>query len=273
VKSFISVLLAVLVCVSVGACGASPSTNTPRSDDDRLEERTYYGYDTETMPGPIGAKAKLPPPHPGSQNITAMLSDDDVYDINSNLSYYTETGMREYDGAEPDFKKLLSFGIDHNVINFYSSRVELAELPDDRFVLYSKVKKEYVLESVKAFFDLSVLDIADYADGEYFGENRYFYRDGYFYKAALTDYRLRWSQLTALYENEDGTYTAYIDNYIGTNWPTNLYENRRYWDIPEFSDDYGYYTYEKCGAAFAVIEGFSYDGYDTFKLIKLVTVG
>jgi hypothetical protein len=263
-------MLAAAVLASAGMTRLS-RYNDDAFDDEELYEEEYYGYDSVTIPEPIGARAKLPPPHPGSKNIAAALSDADIYDINSGISYYTETGISEFDSASPDFYKLLTFGIDHIIINFRTSRVEYAELPDERFVLYAKVKKEDVLESVKAYFGISVLDIADYTDGKYFGENRYFFRDGYFYKAAFADYSLRWSQVTELYENEDGTYTAYFENYAGTSWPTNLYDRRRYWDLPEYTDDYGDYTYEKCGMSFAVFEDYNYDGYETYKLVKLVT--
>ncbi len=111
-----------------------------------------------------------------SANVEKSGSDDDGYSaatmkkMSVFLSNFTEIGMRNFDTATMTNSEFIYFGVWHNFINNFKSRIKMASEPG---MVY--ISESFVRESIKKYFNYDLTDL------NYSKNNEITWKDGNYY--------------------------------------------------------------------------------------------
>jgi hypothetical protein len=218
-------------------------------------------------------------------NIYVNMSKAEHKALNIFFSNFAEVEMNDFDVTNYSNSALIDFAIWHTWINNANAILPSEGIyNDDNYEYPCRISADTVEAAVKRYFDISINNQSVYYDDPNYsdyGKLQYLYKDGYYHFDGADGAPITWSQVNELYDNGDGTYTAYLDVYYSHIPPDNLYEDISD-GISRFTPDEGYTIIRKGEQDFADEEAARYDyscvatisphdynGKSTYKLISL----
>ena len=147
------------------------------------------------------------------------------------FSNFVETGMTEFDATKYTNDELIEFAIWH----IYRNNQREISYSNSNQHYMGNVSSDIVASVVDKYFGIRIMHVSvGYIDNPNYwnyGQYTYLYDEGrYFFNPADGD-PLRWAQVTSLIDNNDGTYTAYFDEYASHAAPDNFYEDIDDWHL------------------------------------------
>jgi hypothetical protein len=225
-------------------------------------------------PAPLPTPSPPPAPSPASSptprpvDVFPTMSKAQHKALHTFFSNFSEAGMDDFDISGYSASEIVGFALWHEYIN----NGKKYSYSDG----YMAVPASAVEKDAARYFGIGSVDHDAYAD------DWHYYDNGNYYLSPASGEPMKWSQVTELLDNGDGTYTASIDVYWSHNAPDNLYEDIGDWHLPA-----GYRVFRKgeqtdsledlFGAAqyiyscVGVAKPFTYNGNPTYQLIALAT--
>ncbi|MDR0813514.1 MAG: hypothetical protein LBO63_05895 [Oscillospiraceae bacterium] len=202
-----------------------------------------------------------PPVDISTINLIETLSDADYKKLSIFFSNFSEVHFSDFETNNYTDEQLIEFAIWH------IDRNNIKEVkPVDNSEYYSsRISAAAVENTADKYFGLSVNHKSvGYVDNPAFwnyGQYTYLYQNGYYYYSGADGDPLTWSEITEFIDNGDGTFTVATREYASHSIE-NPYEREVLWryDSETFWDDEKYHV--------ALIEPYSYDGKDTYKLLR-----
>jgi len=204
---------------------------------------------------------------PAGENIFPKLNRSERNALHVFFSNFAEAWLFEYNENDYDSNALINFALWHNYIN-YEDRWNSDLAPP------GCLAKIYVDSVIERFFGIKNIDHTDYNREDQLNWSEYFIEGYYSYGVGEGD-PLSFANVHALYNNNDGTYTAVYGSYCIVDgdipdelWPptfqiSDFYTDKENW--PEGYRDHVSFNY----SAIALIEPYIFNGRQTYRLLVL----
>jgi hypothetical protein len=210
-----------------------------------------------------------------TKDIFPTMSKAEHKALHTFFSNFSEVGMNHFDSANYSDAELIEFAIWHTYRN-NSSLIDYSS-EDGR----GKISADTIKIAIEKYFGCSITNLSiGFVDNPNFwnyGQYTYEYKNDYYYFMPADGDPLKWSQVTSIIDDGNGTYSAYVDVYWGQEVPDNIYEDIADWNlagglkITHKGEGQGDVWEGPCYyySVSAVIAPHTHNGKETYKLISL----
>jgi hypothetical protein len=211
---------------------------------------------------------------PSNDNLLLKMSDNEVRLLNIFVSNFGEVeyGYQNYENntrcfSDFDDDVMIEFGVRHSYANNMNS---LKSTDNPHLYL---VPKKLVENAVERYFGKKITNHRSVKNDKYPALWRLDYDNGYYDIAVGNSQPFLWSNVTEFYDNGDGTFKAYVDNYFSFYYfyrdENTVYNRKENWNndsCPETNHS-GCYSLES--SWIATIVPYTYNGKNTYKLVAM----
>lgn len=218
-KNFKTIIILVLLSISIVACKNNESTS--KENKDEITENVEYDNEYEENQEEYAEGYEYEEFYDNLELVN--LTNEEIKNLNTFFSNFSEVMLPSFSRNELTDEELINFGVFHNKINNYSRFEKDGENK-------IKIKKEYVDESVKKYFDTKITQAQS--------TNEITYSNGYYSVYESDGESYVFSQIYSLYDCLNGEFLAIVDIYVAdSGWSGNRQSNPETWandeNLPE----------------------------------------